>query len=193
MGTVSSIHVNDQTGWPNSPWRLLQVTWDEPDLLQNVKRVNPWSVELVSSIHLSPYSQPKKKFRIFEPPNFHLQPLPLPPITATSHHHPTSIQGARHSNPQFGSNNNPQFNKLTQSSFPHEILTTNKLFALKETDENVSCLLTIGNNFKKKVDDENDEKDKRKRKKPSFVLFGQPILTEQQLADDNLANPSVSS
>ncbi|KAI4386057.1 hypothetical protein MLD38_004025 [Melastoma candidum] len=27
--------------WPNSPWRLLQVTWDEPDLLQNVKRVNP--------------------------------------------------------------------------------------------------------------------------------------------------------
>ncbi|KAI3751495.1 hypothetical protein L2E82_22583 [Cichorium intybus] len=87
MGTVSSIHVNDQTGWPNSPWRLLQVTWDEPDLLQNVKRVNP-------------------------------------------------------------------------------------------------C-------FKKKDDD--DEKDKRKRKKPSFVLFGQPILTEQQLADDVAPNVSDGS
>ncbi|KAJ3680225.1 hypothetical protein LUZ60_016503 [Juncus effusus] len=57
MGTINSVQVADPVRWPSSPWRLLQVTWDEPDLLQNVKRVSPWLVELVSSIppiHLSP-------------------------------------------------------------------------------------------------------------------------------------------
>ncbi|KAL0309714.1 UNVERIFIED_CONTAM: Auxin response factor 8 [Sesamum radiatum] len=41
MGTISSAQVADPIRWPDSPWRLLQVTWDEPDLLQNVKRVSP--------------------------------------------------------------------------------------------------------------------------------------------------------
>ncbi|PNX97072.1 auxin response factor 18-like protein [Trifolium pratense] len=43
MGTISSVHVQDPIHWPDSPWRLLQVVWDEPDLLQNVKCVNPCS------------------------------------------------------------------------------------------------------------------------------------------------------
>ncbi|KAE8724122.1 Auxin response factor 10 [Hibiscus syriacus] len=38
MGTISSVHVVDPFRWPDSPWRLLQVTWDEPNFLQNVKR-----------------------------------------------------------------------------------------------------------------------------------------------------------
>ncbi|KAJ6720262.1 AUXIN RESPONSE FACTOR 4-RELATED [Salix viminalis] len=46
MGTISSVQVSDPIRWPNSPWRLLQVAWDEPDLLHNVKRVSPWLVEL---------------------------------------------------------------------------------------------------------------------------------------------------
>ncbi|KAL4554210.1 hypothetical protein LXL04_039666 [Taraxacum kok-saghyz] len=156
MGTVSSIHINDQTPWPNSPWKLLQVTWDEPELLREVKRVNPWSVEPVSTIHLSPPPPPppRKKHRILQPP---------PPITATDnhHHHPASIQGARHNNnnSQFGQNNHPQF-------FP-------------PPDENISCLLTMGSSLKSR-DDDDDEKSKRK---PVFMLFGQPILTQQQMAE----------
>ncbi|XP_037442978.1 disease resistance protein RGA5-like isoform X2 [Triticum dicoccoides] len=64
MGTVSAVQVADPIRWPNSPWRLLQVTWDEPDLLQNFKRVSPWLVELVSNIpaiHLAPFLPPPKK------------------------------------------------------------------------------------------------------------------------------------
>ncbi|KAA8534371.1 hypothetical protein F0562_031878 [Nyssa sinensis] len=70
MGTISNVQVDDPIHWPNSPWRLLQVAWDEPDLLQNVKRVNPWLVELVSNmptIHLSPFSPPRKKLRLLQP------------------------------------------------------------------------------------------------------------------------------
>ncbi|KAK8967422.1 Auxin response factor 18 [Platanthera guangdongensis] len=37
MGTISAAHFADPLRWPGSPWRLLQVSWDEPDLLQNVK------------------------------------------------------------------------------------------------------------------------------------------------------------
>ncbi|CAI9302894.1 unnamed protein product [Lactuca saligna] len=184
MGTISSIHINDQQLSPNSPWRLLQVSWDEPDLLQHVKRVNPWSVELVSSIHLSPFSPPRKKLRILQPPD-----LP-PPTTANHHHHPTSIQGARQNNSQFGQNNHLK-------PFPIEIANPLTRFkstsqTIKETDENISCLLTMGNTFTM-----NDEKDNSKnKKKPIFVLFGQPILTEQQLSEswsgDVAAAPNVS-
>ncbi|KAJ0241479.1 Auxin response factor 17 [Hirschfeldia incana] len=30
-------------------WKQLQITWDEPEILQNLKRVNPWQVEVVAS------------------------------------------------------------------------------------------------------------------------------------------------
>ncbi|MFS7904304.1 hypothetical protein Hanom_Chr01g00034521 [Helianthus anomalus] len=36
MGTISLFDVKDQFRWLNSPCML---PWDEPDLLQNVKRV----------------------------------------------------------------------------------------------------------------------------------------------------------
>ncbi|XWS28974.1 hypothetical protein CRYUN_Cryun25bG0117100 [Craigia yunnanensis] len=115
MGTVSSFQVADPIRWPNSPWRLLQVTWDEPDLLQNVKRVSPWLVELVSNmpaIHLSPFSPPRKKLRLpqlldfpldrqFPMPSFSGNPLgPSSPLRCLSDNTPAGIQGARHT--QFG-------------------------------------------------------------------------------------------
>ncbi|KAM0013865.1 putative transcription factor ARF family [Helianthus debilis subsp. tardiflorus] len=56
MGRVSSVQDVDPLLWPKSPWRCLQVKWDdEQDLLQKVKRVSPWVVKLVSnmpSIHI---------------------------------------------------------------------------------------------------------------------------------------------
>ncbi|GJR16324.1 auxin response factor 16-like protein [Tanacetum coccineum] len=127
MGTVSGVQVEDQIRWPNSPWRLLQVAWDEPELLQNVKRVNPWLVELVASmpaIHLSPFSPP----------------------------------------------------------FPNGFTNHDSLrrFPFQERHENSSCLLTIGNNNPKV---ELKKKNEETKKKPMFVLFGQPILTAQQLSE----------
>ncbi|KAJ7959077.1 Auxin response factor [Quillaja saponaria] len=64
QGTVSSASVPDSGPWRNSPWRMLQVTWDEPEVLQNAKRVSPWQVEYVSPAHpLHTAFPPAKKFR----------------------------------------------------------------------------------------------------------------------------------
>lgn len=53
----------------------MQVTWDEPDLLQGVSRVSPWQVELVATLpmQLPPFSLPKKKLRAVQPQELQLQ------------------------------------------------------------------------------------------------------------------------
>ncbi|KAJ0970491.1 hypothetical protein J5N97_023368 [Dioscorea zingiberensis] len=201
MGTISSVQVADPIRWPNSPWRLLQVTWDEPDLLQNVKRVSPWLVELVShmpAIHVAPFSPPRKKLRI--PPHPDLPPngqLSAPifsttplgpsrtPFCCLQDSTPAGIQGARHA--QFGTTlPDLHLNKLQGGLFqtgfhqldgntPSSRISTSLFVANPNLNENVSCLLTIGKpsiNTKKSADG----------KTPQLVLFGQPILTEQQLS-----------
>ncbi|KAL3702036.1 hypothetical protein R1sor_020058 [Riccia sorocarpa] len=74
MGTISAVQPADPI-WHKSPWRVLQVTWDEPDLLQGVSRVSPWQVELVSTLpmQLPPFSLPKKKLRTAQPPEMNIQ------------------------------------------------------------------------------------------------------------------------
>ncbi|KAF8397696.1 hypothetical protein HHK36_016618 [Tetracentron sinense] len=200
MGTISSIQVADSIRWPNSPWRLLQVTWDEPDLLQNVRRVNPWLVELVSNmpaIHLSPFSPPRKKLRLphhpdfpldgqFSLPSFSGNPLgPSSPLCCLSDNTPAGIQGARHA--QFGiSLSDLHLNKLQAGLFPAGFsqldhtapasrISNGFIMGNSNSSENVSCLLTMGNSTQnsKKSDD---------IKAPQFLLFGQPIHTEQQIS-----------
>lgn len=64
QGTISGACVPDNGPWQGSPWRMLQVTWDEPEVLHNAKKVSPWQVEFVSPtppLH-SPFP-PTKKFR----------------------------------------------------------------------------------------------------------------------------------
>ncbi|AQK66413.1 Auxin response factor 16, partial [Zea mays] len=140
MGTVSAVHVADPIRWPNSPWRLLQVAWDEPDLLQNVKRVSPWLVELVSNMpvihHLTatPFSPPRKKLCVplypelplegqFPAPMFHGSPLlgrggAGGPMCYFPDGTPAGIQGARHA--QFGiSLSDLHLNKLQPGLSPH--------------------------------------------------------------------------
>ncbi|GKV08305.1 hypothetical protein SLEP1_g19958 [Rubroshorea leprosula] len=197
MGTVSSVQVADPIRWPNSPWRLLQVTWDEPDLLQNVKRVSPWLVELVSNmpiIHLSPFSPPRKKLRYpphldfpldsqFPTPSFAGNPLePISPLQYLSDNAPAGIQGARHD--QFGISlsdlrlNNKLQSGLFLSSFqwfdPQSRISEGIVPSNDNSSENLSCLLTIGNSSQKEKSDN--------MKKHQFLLFGQPILTEQQIS-----------
>lgn len=109
--------------------------WDEPDLLQNVKCVNPWLVELVSNMptfNVSPFSPPRKKARFIQDPYFHLiNQLPMPQSSSLSNnllnysnnslcnntnYSSTSIQGARHA--QFGPNSSDYpFNKLQHDMF----------------------------------------------------------------------------
>lgn len=181
---------------------IFQVTWDEPDLLQNVKRVNPWLVELVSHvppIHLAPFSPPRKKLRLQQPEFPLVGQIPVPsfssnhplrpsnPLCCISDNIPAGIQGARH--PQFGlSPSDLHFSKLQlglypldlqqqidQTAPPSSILST---VGNQENNENISCLLTIGNSTQKL-------KKNNEMKAPYFLLFGQPILIEQQVSQSS--------
>ncbi|KAK8683593.1 hypothetical protein V6N13_039649 [Hibiscus sabdariffa] len=204
MGTVSSVQVADPIRWPNSPWRLLQVTWDEPDLLQNVKRVSPWLVELVSNvpvIHLSPFTPPRKKSRLDFPLDGQFpvsafssscNPLGTGSPLVLSDNAPAGIQGARHA--QFGSSlsdlhlNNKLQSGLFLSSFPrfnpHSRISDGIVMARRpDSNDNISCLLTIGNS--------NQKEKSGNAKRHQFLLFGQPILTEQQLSR-SCSNEAVS-
>ncbi|XP_016165232.1 auxin response factor 17-like [Arachis ipaensis] len=65
QGTVSGVTVpgKDQP-WSGSPWRMLQITWDESEILKNVNPVSPWQVELLSETLLLPQIfLPTKRFR----------------------------------------------------------------------------------------------------------------------------------
>ncbi|XP_012471518.1 auxin response factor 10 [Gossypium raimondii] len=199
MGTVSSVQVVDPIRWPNSPWRLLQVTWDEPDLLQNVKRVSPWLVELVSNVpavHLSPFSPPRKKSRFPQHLDFPLDgQFPMSAFSSNGNPHgtgcplvlsdnaPAGIQGARHA--QFGlSLSDLHLNNKLQSGLflpgfqrfdPHSRISDGIMMARRPNGtDNLSCLLTIGNS--------NVNEKSGNTKRHQFLLFGQPILTEQQLS-----------
>ncbi|PIN23372.1 hypothetical protein CDL12_03903 [Handroanthus impetiginosus] len=190
MGTVSSAQVADPIRWPDSPWRLLQVRWDEPDLLQKVKRVSPWLVELVSNmptIHLSPFSPPHKRLREHQDFPFDGH-LPLPafsgnhlhrsnnPFDCLSDNAPAGMQGARHV--RYGlSLPDLHLSKLQSSFYPVGFLPLDRpSVPTSEPGYNdVSCLLTIGSSAcKSKVSDS--------RKSTPFLLFGQPILTEKQIS-----------
>uniref|UniRef100_A0A5B7AGU7 Auxin response factor n=1 Tax=Davidia involucrata TaxID=16924 RepID=A0A5B7AGU7_DAVIN len=190
MGTISSVQVADPIRWPDSPWRLLQVAWDEPDLLQNVKRVNPWLVELVSNmpaIHLSSFSPPRKKLRLPQHPDFPLDgQLPMPTFSSNPFSNtPAGMQGARHA--QYGlSLSDIHLNKLQSGLFPASFQLLDRtaiptrpsnppIIHKPNSSENVSCLLTMGNSAQTSKKSDNG-------KTPQFLLFGQPILTEQQIS-----------
>ncbi|XWS23823.1 hypothetical protein CRYUN_Cryun28dG0048400 [Craigia yunnanensis] len=63
QGTVVSAAVADSGPWSGSPWRMLQVAWDEPEVIQNARRVSPWQVEIVSSSPLHSSFPSAKKFK----------------------------------------------------------------------------------------------------------------------------------
>ncbi|KAJ0714846.1 putative transcription factor ARF family [Helianthus annuus] len=186
MGTVSSVQVVDPFFWPNSPWRLLQVDWDEPELLQNVKRVSPWLVELVSSmplINLSPFSPHRKKLRLPRSPDIPKDGFALPPSFSVNPHTPSScfpaggIQGARHARFQIPFSD-LNLTQLQLNLFPKHFDSPKggSDDVINGNNDDMSCLLTIGNPSYRL--DKNE--DKVKVKSPIFLLFGQPIHIDQQ-------------
>ncbi|KAK9270941.1 hypothetical protein L1049_026529 [Liquidambar formosana] len=112
QGTVSSAAIPDNGPWRGSPWRMLQVTWDEPEVLQNVKRVSPWQVEyLVPTPPLQTPFPPLKRFRVPPSPGLlsdgegELYPMTgltdtmmrqFSPSLLNFNTFPAGMQGARH-------------------------------------------------------------------------------------------------
>ncbi|EPS74085.1 hypothetical protein M569_00669, partial [Genlisea aurea] len=182
MGTITAVQVADPNRWPDSPWRLLVVNWDEPELLQNVKRVSPWLVELATTnVHgfpISSFSPPRKKVRLSSADSqdfsFHHHFVVPPPAHHRHHHHhqhhemlslsgnnattiaPSGIQGARH-----GYSTTPVFKQYPSGAAVSQ-----------RGDESVSCLLRVGNH------------PDHPAAKP-FLLFGQTILTDEQMMRSN--------
>ncbi|KAJ8541673.1 hypothetical protein K7X08_002489 [Anisodus acutangulus] len=65
QGTVSSVILPESGPWRGSPWRMLQITWDEPEVLQHAKRVNPWQVEcILPTPQLHSGFPPSKKIKL---------------------------------------------------------------------------------------------------------------------------------
>ncbi|XP_022846670.1 auxin response factor 18-like [Olea europaea var. sylvestris] len=203
MGTISTAQVVDPVHWPDSPWRLLQVTWDEPELLQNVRRINPWLVELVSNmstIHLSPFSPPQKKLRLPQHPEFSLNgQYPLPAFLGGQllgsgnlfgylrDNTPAGMQGARQA--QYGLSLSDFYLSKLQSNFFQTAISKgafNPNTINPGNNKNVSCLQTIGNSVPTSKNSDNG-------KKTSFVLFGQPILTEQQISQSKSSSEGNSN
>ncbi|GJN27014.1 hypothetical protein PR202_gb14990 [Eleusine coracana subsp. coracana] len=196
MGTVAAVQPADPARWPQSPWRLLQVGWDEPELLQNVKRVCPWQVELVSSmpnLHLpsSMSSPPRKKPRILPPcfPFDHLPPLdpyhhhagfllPFPESSSAA----AGIQGARQA--RFASSfSEPHIGNLHTGLLLSGVNKGQHHAAPRTT---ISTDLTIGNNTSPARQSSCSPSSKRKvddvmNKPQGIVLFGRTILTEDQI------------
>lgn len=172
-------------------WSLntLQVTWDEPDLLQNVNRVNPWLVELISNIpamNISSYSSPTKKLCFSTHPDFprngqismsSLSGNTLCPRSSlsyvTNNTSSSGIQGARQASSDI------HFNKsrLCPSLFS-SITSSNTI-----SNENVSCTFSIGSSSN------HNNGEPKKSKKQHLVLFGKAILTEQEISM-KLVDPS---
>ncbi|MCO5587176.1 hypothetical protein L7F22_041123 [Adiantum nelumboides] len=109
MGTISRVQEADSLVWPKSPWKMLQVIWDEPEMLQGIARVSPWQVELVSPMQLPLFSLPKKKPRLSPLPELQLDGMSMSMATLSSnllsHINPwrelaenesAGMQGARH-------------------------------------------------------------------------------------------------
>ncbi|KAK4773259.1 hypothetical protein SAY87_028278 [Trapa incisa] len=60
QGTISSTAIPENGPWVGSPWRMVQVAWDEPEILPNSRSVNPWQLEPLSIQSVFP---PTKKLR----------------------------------------------------------------------------------------------------------------------------------
>ncbi|XP_023511968.1 auxin response factor 16-like [Cucurbita pepo subsp. pepo] len=212
MGTISSIQVADPVRWPDSPWRMLQVSWDEPDLLQNVKSVNPWLVEVVvnmPAIHVSPFLPPRKK------PRYPLQAetavfghLPMPSFSTnffeatnpfqsiTASNIPAGIQGARHT--QFGlSSSNLQISipplrqfpaglKHLEGATPIPVVRGEDSFGGTKSPDNQSHWLTVGNHIQ-------SSKETKETKPDHIILFGQLILPNQQSSNSSSGDTTNAS
>lgn len=152
------------------------------------------------SIHLSPFSPPRKKLRLPQHPDFPLEGQISLPAFSSNFLSPNNsfgclpestlagIQGARHAN--YGiSLSNLHLNKLhtdlfhvgfpplDHNSITSPILRVPETPALPkgDTNDNVSCVLSMATSTQsaQKLDDV---------KAPQLVLFGQTIFTEQQIS-----------
>ncbi|KAI5404729.1 hypothetical protein KIW84_051764 [Lathyrus oleraceus] len=167
MGTIASVQAADPA-WPDSLWRRLQVTWDQPDLLTNTKMLNPWEVEVVSDMPMFPFLPflpSSKKLRWDQQPSFAMDgqlAMPTFPNKETLNVDSTaSMQGARHDDFSFSKSSfhlekiplEPFMSHFRQS-FNYDASTSTSVsnsptLQKESNDENVSGSISISNNHQR--------------------------------------------
>ncbi|KAI9122104.1 hypothetical protein K1719_006793 [Acacia pycnantha] len=209
MGTISSVQVADSLVWPNSPWRLLQVTWDEPGLVQDVKRVNPWLVQLVPNMPTIPlpFSPPRKRMRLPQHPDFPLDthqiyaPTFVGSLLGSTTNNPfgyyvpettpAGMQGARHAYcglplVDFDLNNLQlplyltSLPPLAQASMQN-MVSYNSAMQNHGMSENVSHFLSNENSAP------SSEKQDHDKKTPHLKLFGTKIIPSTSCSEDSVS------
>lgn len=156
QGTVSSSQVRERGPWSGSPWRMLQITWDEPEILQSAKRVSPWQVEfLAPTPPLQTTFPPAKKLKFSQNSGFVSEgdsetffPTAglnnstmgqLKPSLLSYKTFPAGMQGARQNNFGFFSLNN-FMNENSSQTCTDNFFSNNMVAKLKR----VSTELNIG-------------------------------------------------
>lgn len=208
QGTVASVVVTDNGLWRGTFWRMLQVAWDEPEVLQNMKRVSPWQVEVVAStppIHTA--FPPAKRFRIqhntglltdgegnIPLPNIGFSPMmgQLSPSYLNYNTFPAGMQGARQ-NPFFGSSLPNIMNDGARQMCPDNLLRN-----MSQNVEAVSTDLNIGSSssdtpspdsqnsvqfFAADTTGQQSSNSSRRSRITSIQLFGK-IISPEQPTDD---------
>ncbi|GAB2217567.1 hypothetical protein Drorol1_Dr00000766 [Drosera rotundifolia] len=191
QGTVASLKIPDSGLWRGSPWRMLQVTWDEPEVLQNMERVSPWEVEYVTPTpSLADIFPQTKKLK-----GSHTGEFPIPIIGfgnplfgqfGSSQLNyltfPAGMQGARQNTTYVSSLSNLIDNGESLSS---AVDYSHHTVALK--NEEVSTELIIGTRLSQSPPDSASSTDSfdlrtRASTKKTIQLFGQSILVGTPLA-----------
>ncbi|KAH9623935.1 hypothetical protein KSS87_009599 [Heliosperma pusillum] len=122
QGTVVAVSVKDSGVFRGSTWRMLEVKWDEHEILKNMNRVSPWQVEFIPPtppIHATFPSTKKLKYSTNSGLYDGEEEFPLPSVGFSSmmsqlgpsflNHNsfPAGMQGARQSH--FFLSNLPNF------------------------------------------------------------------------------------
>ncbi|KAL0369216.1 UNVERIFIED_CONTAM: Auxin response factor 17 [Sesamum calycinum] len=153
QGTIAATTSAGTGPWYGSPWRMLQVTWDEPESLQNVNRVNPWQVEYIPATPLfDPEFPPSKKLRITQNPeavpagegDFRLPQLTRPMV---GHLNPAALSYAPFSAGMQGAR--PDHICISNASSDRNLQTSNELPKNDAAPElkTVSTVLSIGSSY----------------------------------------------
>ncbi|KAI5073602.1 hypothetical protein GOP47_0011615 [Adiantum capillus-veneris] len=158
MGTISRVQEADSLVWPKSPWKMLQVLWDEPEMLQGIVRVSPWQIELVSPMQLPLFSLPKKKPRLSPLPELQLDGMGMSMVTLASnllgHINPwhelaenesAGMQGARHDGSYMVTSPNIGPSDIHHSLYGNRLFAPHDLYGT--TGVRVSTELNVGGLF----------------------------------------------
>ncbi|KAH6780387.1 hypothetical protein C2S52_011624 [Perilla frutescens var. hirtella] len=176
--------------WCGSPWRMLQVTWDDHESSENVNKVSPWQVEYIPlSPLIDPDFPPSKRFKLLQdsgmlPSDPEKMSYTFPP---TEFSHSIAVAGhlLNYSHPLIpaGMQGARRDHLLTVTTGLS--ITTNKELPRNEIiNDPVSTVLSIGSSYSDIVSPVSQSSvHSGQAPSSSFLLFGKTIQMSSELGE----------